>query len=459
MSETKSIGGQRFGKYLLLHRIARGGMAEIFRAQYEAAAGVTKQVVVKKILPGYADNDRFVQMFIDEARITVRLSHGNIAQVFDFGEVDGEYFLAMEFIHGQAMSTVQERAEEMSLSIPIPIACFVVMEMCRGLHYAHRKNDDRGKPLAIVHRDISPQNVMVSYEGQVKLVDFGIAKAASVVGHTEAGAFKGKYLYFSAEQAQRKRLDGRADICAAGIVLYELLAGQRPYTGPLMKVLSSIVNGKFPRPSEVNGEIPPSLERIVLEAMALDKEDRYQTPLELQEALAGFLFTAAPRFTNADLSHFVQYLFHDELIAEGMSVSLPDEFLEQVPLWRKPGPVQVSSDSSTQHTAPDPSEGPAARRTTRSDATHDSALDTEVGLTVEPRGRALPEMDASRPPGMSTGLRYASYVAVPLVIMAVVAGAVVSLARAIAPLEGAGTVAIESDPSAARIFEPLEAVP
>ena len=202
----------RFGKYRLQRRLARGGMAEIYLARYEAAAGIGKTVVVKKILPAFADNPRFLKMFIDEARVTVGLSHGNIAQVFDFGEIDGSYYLDMEYVAGQALSAIVSRATEQGLAFPIPIACFVTMEMLKGLGYAHRKTDEQGQPLASVHRDVSPQNVMIAYEGQVKVVDFGIAKAATVASDTKARALKGKYLYFAPEQAHSREVDARADL-------------------------------------------------------------------------------------------------------------------------------------------------------------------------------------------------------------------------------------------------------
>ncbi|MGQ0508686.1 MAG: serine/threonine-protein kinase, partial [Myxococcaceae bacterium] len=219
---------QQFGKYLLLDRIAAGGMAEIYRAQLNAVAGVTKQVVIKKILPHYAGNKNFVSMFINEANIALGLSHGHIAQIFDFGEIDGEYFLAMELVHGQALSRVLRRARQRDVgTLPVPYALYICMELCKGLHYAHTRVDAKGQPLNIVHRDVSPQNVIVSYDGHVKIVDFGIAKArVATQTETQAGAVKGKYTYFAPEQARGKPLDGQTDVFAAGIVLYEMVCGR-----------------------------------------------------------------------------------------------------------------------------------------------------------------------------------------------------------------------------------------
>jgi serine/threonine protein kinase len=331
------VEGQVFGKYQLLDRIAAGGMAEIYRAKFTGAAGVTKQVVVKKILPHYAGNKNFVTMFINEAKIAVGLSHGNIAQIFDFGEIDGEYFLAMEFVDGQPMSRLLRRMKELQIPVmPTPFAVFVMMETCKALHYAHTRLDETGKPLNIIHRDVSPQNVIVSYEGQVKIVDFGIAKArnASRVD-TEAGAVKGKYVYFAPEQARGKDLDSRTDIFSAGVCLYEMVCGRLPFEGRMMEVLGKIVRNDFPKPRTVNPDITPALERIILTAMATEKPDRYPSAQAFQEALAAYLYANAPTFSGGQLANFMSYLYESELVAEGRPVQLPKDFLDQAPLWRK----------------------------------------------------------------------------------------------------------------------------
>ena len=328
--------GSPFGKYLLYERIAAGGMAEIYRAKYVAAAGVTKQVVIKKILPHYAGNRSFVSMFINEVKIAVGLSHGNIAQVFDFGEIDGEYFLAMEYVHGQTVSKILRRAREKGLRVPPPYAVFIATEMSRGLHYAHTRVDEQQRPLNIVHRDISPQNIIVSYEGQVKIVDFGIAKArsASDADKTQAGAIKGKYVYFSPEQARAKDLDGRSDVFATAIVLYEMVCGRLPFDGKMVEVLNKIVRGDFPKPSSINPEIDPKLEGILLKALAVNRDDRYASSLAFQEALTDYLVTVAPRFNQHSLAQLVDYLFSEELSQEGREVSLPASFMEQLNRWK-----------------------------------------------------------------------------------------------------------------------------
>jgi eukaryotic-like serine/threonine-protein kinase len=287
-----------FGKYQLLDRIAAGGMAEIFKARYSPAPGVVKQVVIKKILPHYAENKAFIAMFTNEARIAMGLSHGNIAQVFDFGAIDGDYFLAMELVDGQPLSKVLKRARAMGMSaLPPEFAAFIASEMLRGLHYAHTRLDEQGRALQIVHRDVSPQNVLISYEAQVKLVDFGIARARNAgveETNVNAAGVKGKYAYFAPEQARGKDLDARTDVFAAGIVLYEMLTGQLPFQGRMVDVLSRIVRGQFPRPREVNRQVPVELERIVLKAMALDRGERYPTAEAFHQELSKYLAQAHP---------------------------------------------------------------------------------------------------------------------------------------------------------------------
>ncbi len=334
----------KFGKYELLDRIAAGGMAEIFKARYEPAKGVTKQVVIKRILPHYAENKSFIGMFTNEAKIVMGLSHGNIAQVFDFGAIDGDYFLAMEFVDGHPLSKVVKRARTMGMPVlPPEFAAFITAEMLKGLHYAHARLDEEGRPLKIVHRDVSPQNVLISYEGQVKLVDFGIAKARNAgPEETAANAVKGKYAYFAPEQARAKELDARTDVFASGIVLYELLTGQLPFQGRMMDVMARIVRGQFQKPRELNPRIPPELERIVLKAMALEKNDRYQTAEAFQQDLNRFLSNNHPEFTGAMLTQLLQLLFEEELVKDGRPVQLPREFVERAQKWKEPLPAPVA---------------------------------------------------------------------------------------------------------------------
>jgi serine/threonine protein kinase len=327
----------QFGKYELVSKLAAGGMAITYRARMNGAAGVTKPVVIKQILPHFADDPGFVEMFVSEARVAAGLTHGNIAQVFDFGEIDGQFFLAMEFVHGQPLSKVLRRAQRSGLpSLPLPLALYIATQICDGLDYAHRHVSEDGQPMGLVHRDVSPDNVLISYEGQVKVIDFGIAKATSVVeARTSPGTLKGKYPYFSTEQARGQQdLDARSDIFAVGVVLYEMLCGRRPYEGDLVAVLPRILSGDYARPSALNPAITPELEAVMATAMALDRDTRYPTAQAFSEALREQLYSANPRFSPAMLSQLLGHLFAEELTAEGRRVEVQPGFLEQLAAWQ-----------------------------------------------------------------------------------------------------------------------------
>ena len=330
--------GDSFGRYELVSRLGFGGMAETWRARLLGAAGVTKPILIKRILPAYADNEDFVSMFINEARISATLSHGNIAQVHDFGKVDGEYFLAMEYVDGQPLDRILKRAQGAGLSaLPPQLATFIALEMCRGLHYAHTRKDSSGKPLGLVHRDISPDNVLVSYEGEVKLVDFGIAKAKAnaLKNLTAPGVVKGKYLFFSPEQACGEEVDARTDVWATGITLYQLLCGRLPVDGPEHAVTPKLIKGLFPPPSEVRRDLPAELNAITMRALALKQAERFASSHEFGEALAGFLYSSTPRFSAMSLSYFVQDLFREHLAREGREAQVPLSFREEMNHWKK----------------------------------------------------------------------------------------------------------------------------
>ena len=324
-----------FGKYQLLERLAVGGMAELYRARFDALAGVSKPVVIKRILPAFAGSEAFVRMFVNEARIAVSLSHGNIAQVFDFGEIDGDYFLAMEYVHGQPLSRVLRRAHALQFPfLPEPIALQIGIGMCRGLQYAHSRVDDRGRSLQIVHRDVSPQNVLLGYAGEVKIVDFGIARARNATDAAmQATGVKGKFPYFSPEQARGEPVDFRTDVYATGVVLYQMLCGRLPHLGKMVQAMQSIIRGQFPAPRSLNPRLSPELEATLLRAMAHAPEDRFASAQEMEHDLADALHALGRR--PPPLSDFMSFLFEPELLAEGLEVRLPRALLEQVPEWRK----------------------------------------------------------------------------------------------------------------------------
>ncbi|MGZ6133986.1 MAG: serine/threonine protein kinase [Myxococcaceae bacterium] len=327
-----------FGKYQLLERLAVGGMAELYRARFQAMAGVSKPVVIKKILPAFADSESFVRMFVNEARIAVSLSHGNIAQVFDFGEVNGEYFLAMEYVHGQPLSRVLRRAHALQFPfLPEAVALQIGMGMCRGLHYAHSRVDDRGRSLQIVHRDVSPQNVLLGYGGEVKVVDFGIARARNATDAVmQATGVKGKFPYFSPEQARGEPVDLHTDLYATGVVLYQMLCGRLPHLGKMVPAMQSIIRGEFPAPRSLNPRLSPELDATLVKAMAYAPADRFGSAQEMEHALADALHALGPR--PPPIADFMAFLFEPELLAEGHEVKLPRGLLEQIPEWRKGPP-------------------------------------------------------------------------------------------------------------------------
>ncbi|WP_420718316.1 protein kinase domain-containing protein [Pyxidicoccus sp. MSG2] len=331
--------GDRFGRYELVSWLGRGGMAETWRARLVGDAGVTKPVLIKKVLPEFAGDEAFISMFISEARISATLSHGNVAQVFDFGKVDGDYFLAMEFVDGQPLHRILTRAAKTGLrALPIPLATFIALEMCRGLHYAHTRADEKGVPLGIVHRDISPDNVLISYESQVKIVDFGIAKARSLRNFfTEPGVVKGKYLFFSPEQARGEDVDARTDVWATGVVLYELLCGQLPVSGEQYTQLTAMTRlstGEFPSPRQVRKDLPEELDEIVMRALSVNLDMRFESSHAFGDALASFLNRFAPRFSSMNVAYLVRELFRKELANDGRQLAVPPAFLEELAVWR-----------------------------------------------------------------------------------------------------------------------------
>ncbi|MCA9675197.1 MAG: serine/threonine protein kinase, partial [Myxococcales bacterium] len=306
-----------FGKYYLLERINVGGMAEVFRAKSFGVEGFERLVAVKRILPNIAEDRDFIKMFIDEAKIAVQLNHANIAQIFDLGVVDNAYYIALEHIHGRDLRAIFDRCRNQGEPMSIAQACFVVMKVCEGLDYAHNKRDQSGKEIGLVHRDVSPQNVLVSFEGEVKLIDFGIAKAADKSSKTQAGILKGKFGYMSPEQVRGLPIDRRSDIFSCGIVLYELLTGERLFVGESdFSTLEKVRNVEILPPSTYNRKIPDELERIVLKALAKDVEERYQNAIDLHDELQAFVYTASEFYSRKDLAAWAKKTFAREIEEE-----------------------------------------------------------------------------------------------------------------------------------------------
>jgi eukaryotic-like serine/threonine-protein kinase len=306
-----------FGKYLLLDRISVGGMAEVFKAKSYGVEGFEKIIAIKRILPTMGEDRDFIKMFIDEAKIAGQLAHANICQIFELGRIDGSHFIAMEYIWGKDLLQIQNRVRKLKQMMPVPMACFAIAKVLEGLDYAHRKRDPLGRPLEIVHRDCSPQNVLVSYEGEVKVIDFGIAKATSRNSRTMAGVLKGKFGYMSPEQVRGLPLDRRSDIFALGTMLYECLTGERLFQGETdFSTLEKVRNVDIQPPRAVNPNIPESIEKVILKALAKDVDDRYQWCSEMLADLQQYLMSQDVVFTAKSLSSWLKEIFAQEIERE-----------------------------------------------------------------------------------------------------------------------------------------------
>ena len=278
-----------FGRYRLLQELGSGGMAVVWRAVIDGPEGFAREVVIKRVLPELSRSEEFVRMMVSEARLSARLRHPGIVQVHELGQVDGEYFLAMEYVEGRDLVTLAERCRERERPLPVGLACFIVREVAAALAYAHELADDEGRPLCIVHRDVSPSNVMISSAGAVKLLDFGIAKAADHFRRerTQTGVLKGKLSYLSPEQAEGEDLDARSDLFALGIVLHECLTNRRLFAGgDELKTLRLVREAKVAPASESRSEVPPELDAVVMKMLAKRREDRYASGHEIVAALA-----------------------------------------------------------------------------------------------------------------------------------------------------------------------------
>jgi len=288
-------------------------MAEVFRGVAESTVGgIKRSVAIKRILPNLAKNKRFVQMFLDEARLAMSLQHANIVQVFDIGVSEaapGEqaYFLVMEFVDGANLKVLLDALRTMGERIPVSHALYLMMEVCRALAFAHELNDpETGRPLNIVHRDISPPNILISRKGEVKLADFGLAKAASQLEHTDPGVVKGKFSYLSPEAANAQDLDRRADVFAVGILLYELLTGKRLFEGESdYKTVLAVRQAHVPPIAPQNSDVSAELETIIRKALAKDVNQRYQRADDLGDALAQYLFAHNLKVTSRDIEQLV----------------------------------------------------------------------------------------------------------------------------------------------------------
>jgi serine/threonine protein kinase len=323
MEKTPSFVVQPFGNYILLERLAVGGMAEIYKAKQSGARGFEKIVVIKKILQHLREDPEFVEMFEDEAKIASQLNQANIVQIYELGEVDEVLYITMEYVEGKNLRDVTRAIKNKDIHLSIEQCLFMITEVLKGLDYAHRKTDSSGEALRIVHRDMSPQNIVVSYEGEVKVLDFGIAKAASRISRTEAGVLKGKFSYMSPEQASGRFIDQTTDIYAVGVILHELLTSDRLFRAESdVQTLERVKAGFVPKPSEKNPLVPKALDDIVLKALAREPEDRYQTASQFLSDLTQFIFEQKLSMSSQELAAFMSSLFGNLMSEERTRLQL-----------------------------------------------------------------------------------------------------------------------------------------
>jgi len=308
----------RFGKYLLLEKLATGGMAQLYRAKIIGVEGFEKFIAIKQILPHLAHEEELITSFIDEAKLAALLNHQNVVQIYDFGSMENSYFITMEFLHGKDLRSVNAKAKEKGTPVSLENALYLISKVCAGLDYAHKLKDFQGKSLHIIHRDISPQNIFLTYEGDVKIVDFGIAKAASQSTITQVGMIKGKVAYMSPEQAAGKVIDHRSDIFATGILLYELVAGRRMFQGDdTLQILSKVREAEFTPLGTLKGGLPEKLYDIVAKALAKEPEDRYQSLVDMQADIEECIFRLNLRPSGRSMAEYLKLLFAEDIEAEG----------------------------------------------------------------------------------------------------------------------------------------------
>ena len=328
-----AVVGERFGKYLIVGELAVGGMAEVFLGLHRGLEGFQKTVVIKRVLPAYSGNPSFVQMFVDEARLAARLEHPNLVRTYEFGEVDGQYFTAMEYLPGEDLAKVLDRLVISRQHMPVHLAAGIVGNVCAGLHFAHQLTDTSGRALSLIHRDINPANVIVTYTGEVKVIDFGIAKTTT--SETQTGTIKGKIAYMSPEQLLARGVDQRSDVFSTGVVLWELLTGR-----PLFlreneaATLYAIMNEPIRPPSRHRPEVPRTLDGIVMRALSRTPADRYDTAEEMAIDLERFL-ESQPKYDGRGTARVLEELFGSTCAEAKRAIAQTRSLGRNIPLVMK----------------------------------------------------------------------------------------------------------------------------
>jgi serine/threonine protein kinase len=377
----------QFGKYTLFERIGRGGMADVYKGRVSGPQGFERTFVVKRILPHLSDDATFIKMFVEEAKLSARLAHPNIVQIFELGAVEGEYFISMEYIRGRDLSETM-RAIWKTMGPPRPeLVAYIGREACRALSYAHSLADERGRPLGMIHRDVSPSNIMMSYEGAVKLLDFGIAKALGEAPETtKSGTMKGKYAYMAPEQTEGDDVDHRIDIFSCGIVLHEVLTGRRLFKGQNdVLTIERVRRCEVPPPSQQNPMVPPELDAIILRALARDRDARWATAADMADALDDVVHAA--RFQPTHLAQ----LLHDLFPVDGgapsprLSVNASSQVTNSSIRGTRSATIPPVTRTGT-GTGPGPGSGTGSARRPPSLAASEST-DAPAGLSLKPRSK------------------------------------------------------------------------
>jgi serine/threonine-protein kinase len=323
-----------FGKYQLLKKLARGGMGQVFLARAEGAKGFEKLLVIKLILPHLIEDETFLNMFFDEARLVARLNHPNIAQIFELGEVDGLAYIAMEYVPSEDLRRLDRTAQKAGKPLPLGLLCRIFADAAAGLDHAHKARDSNGQPLHVVHRDVSPQNVLVGFDGGVKLIDFGVARAMGRMQHTVSGTLKGKYPYMSPEQIDGEEIDHRSDVFALGIVFWELLTRQRLFKGDDdMKTMKLVRECNVPLPTAINGELPKTVDPVLMKALAKSPKDRYADAQGLRMAIEDLAVQERLQASSSHLAAFMAELYPERI---SQIEATMDELTPGTELWDAP---------------------------------------------------------------------------------------------------------------------------
>jgi eukaryotic-like serine/threonine-protein kinase len=361
MANPDDLVGRQVGRYAVVRHLASGGMAELYIARQESVGGFEKQVVLKILQPRYAKNPRVVTMFLDEARLAAKLNHPAIVHVYDVADEGGLKYIAMEYIHGETIADIVTRGLAGDRYLPLEHAIHIVRQAAIGLAYAHARKEADGKVVRIVHRDISPTNILVSYEGQTEIVDFGIARAQDEL-REEAGIFPGKASYMSPEQVRGETVDHRSDIFSLGIILYELTLCQRLYRGPADAVMKRIVTERVQPPTALRRDYPAALELIVMRALEKRPQDRYQTAQEMHDDLEEFLSESGLRSGNRRVAIYMSELFAPGAAAAGGKGADEDQealdFDRRAPLSMR---IEPAAEPERERRLPQPSPAGAPR--------------------------------------------------------------------------------------------------